>query len=90
MKGPNPTASFPLLVKNYLSLSVLNHDGNIDYKSYINKYCMGYNWLAGITLLLATNVDISLLKNYLRKMQSGFYMLMWVGQRTVQQVTLNL
>jgi hypothetical protein len=37
---------------------------------------MGYNWLTGITLLLATNVDISLLKNYLRKMQSGFYMLM--------------
>jgi hypothetical protein len=38
---------------------VQNHDENIDYKSYINKYCMGYNWLTGITLLFATNADIS-------------------------------
>jgi hypothetical protein len=25
------------------------------YKSYINKYCIGYNWSAGITLLLAVS-----------------------------------
>ena len=35
------------------------------------------NW---ITLLLAISVDISLLKNYLKKMQSGFYVLLLVGQ----------
>jgi hypothetical protein len=28
---------------------------NLDYKSYINKYSIGHDWLAGITLLLATN-----------------------------------
>jgi hypothetical protein len=62
----------------------------MSYKSYINKYCMGYNWLTRITLLPVTSVDISLLRSYLKKMQSGFYMLMWVDQRTVQQDTLNL
>ena len=60
---------------------------NTDYKSYINKDSMGYNWLAGITLLLATSVDISLLKNYLRKKQSSFCMLMLVGRKAVQQDT---
>ena len=59
----------------------------MDYKSYINKDSMGYNWLAGITLLLATSVDISLLKNYLRKKQSSFCMLMLVGRKAVQQDT---
>jgi hypothetical protein len=60
---------------------------NMDYKSYINIDSMGYNWLAGITLLPATSVDISLLKNYLRKKQSSFCMLMLVGRKAVQQDT---
>jgi hypothetical protein len=59
----------------------------MDYKSYINKDSMGYNWLAGITLLLAASVDTSLLKNYLQKKRSSYCMLMLVGQRTVQQDT---
>jgi hypothetical protein len=57
----------------------------MDYKSYINKGSMGYNWLAGIILLLATSVDISLLKSYLRKKQSSFCMLMLVGRMAVPQ-----
>jgi hypothetical protein len=28
---------------------------NLDYKSYINKYSIGHDWLAEIALLLATN-----------------------------------
>jgi hypothetical protein len=59
----------------------------MEYKSYINKESMGYSWLAGITLLLATSVDISLLKNYLRKKQSSCCMLMLAGQKAVQQDT---
>jgi hypothetical protein len=32
-----------------------------------SKDSIGYNWLAGITLLLETSVDISPQKNYLTK-----------------------
>jgi hypothetical protein len=46
----------------------------MNYKSYINKYWMVYDWLTGIILLLATSVDISLLKNFLKEMQSIYYM----------------
>jgi hypothetical protein len=47
---------------------------NIDYKNNI-KFT-AYNWSTGITLLYVTGVGISLLKSYLKKMQSGFCTLM--------------
>jgi hypothetical protein len=46
-------------------------DRKLGLKSYINKYGIGHDWLAGITLLPVTSVDISLLKNYLRKEQAA-------------------